>query len=87
MNQQKIEKLKVLVEKGKWPYVLKHGVLFWGLPTAVFWSVIMYFMDGTPVVERLFIALVVFPICGFFLGLLNWFFINRELRKLEQQEL
>jgi len=84
MNQQKAEKLKAVIKKGRWSYVVKHGVLGWGLATAVLWSVIMHFIDSMPFTESIFIALVVFPICGFFLGLFNWFLINREFSKLEK---
>ena len=84
MSQKKSEKLKALVKKGKWSYVFKHGVLGWGVPTAILWSTIMHFIDSIPFTESIFLALVLFPIGGLFWGLFMWFFINREFSKLEQ---
>lgn len=84
MNQQKSEKLKALVAKGKWSYVVKFGVLGWGVSTAILWSVFMHFIDRIPFTESIFLALVLFPIGGLFFGLFMWFFIIREFNKLEQ---
>ncbi|GGW64009.1 hypothetical protein [Alishewanella tabrizica] len=84
MNQQKSEKLKAVIQKGKWSYVLKHGVLGWGVLTAILWSAIMHFIGSIPFTESIFLALVLFSIGGVFWGLCMWFFINREFSKLEQ---
>ncbi|MCB5225573.1 hypothetical protein JAO78_001910 [Alishewanella sp. 16-MA] len=84
MHPHQSEKLKALVRKGKWSYVLKHGVLGWGVPTAILWSAIMHFIDSIPFNESIFLALVLFPIGGLFWGLFMWFFIKREVSKLQQ---
>lgn len=60
-------------EQGKATYIVKHGVLFWGLLTALIWSLAMhYFQPQDPIWIRPLIAAVVFPICGYFLGLISW---------------
>ncbi|MCF4008159.1 hypothetical protein [Rheinheimera sp. UJ63] len=86
MHQHQSEKLKALVKKGKWSYVLKHGVLGWGVPTAILWSAIMHFIGSIPFNESIFLALVLFPIGGLFWGLFMWFFIKREFSKLQQDQ-
>ncbi len=83
MSGHKSEKLRALVEKGKWSYVFKHGVLGWGVLTAILWSVIMHFIDRMPFTESILLALVLFPVGGLFWGLFMWFFISREFSKLE----
>lgn len=87
MTQHKSEKLKALVAKGKWPYVLKHGVLGWGLPTAILWSAIMHFIDRIPFTESIFIALILFPAGGVLWGVFMWFFISREFNKMHKSGL
>ena len=64
MNKQQSEKLKALVEKVKWSYVFKHGVLSWGVPTAILCSVIMHSIGNIPFTESIFLTLVLFPIVG-----------------------
>lgn len=85
MNKQKSEKLRALIEKGKWSYIFKYGVLFWGVLTAILFSALMHFTTSVPFTftDIIFIALALFPIGGFFWGLAMWFFLVREYRKLE----
>jgi len=85
MSAQNIEKLKALVEKGKWSYVLKIGVLGWGVPTAVIWSVTMQFKGSIPFIKSLLFALAIFPACGVLFGLIMWFFVKRQYKNVELQ--
>jgi hypothetical protein len=84
MNQQKSDKLKALIEKGKWSYIFKFGVLGWGVSTAILLSALMHFIERIPFTESIFVTLVLFAIGGVFWGLFMWFFINREFNKLQQ---
>lgn len=62
-----------LRKQGKKAYVMKYGVLFWGLSSAVIWVLVMHYFDPSdPVWLRPLIAAVVFPVAGYFVGLVTW---------------
>ena len=72
---KKWEKTKA---KGKTNYILKTGVLYWGLTTAVLLSVIMHFISPEEKwYMRPLIALVVYPIVGIFHGWRMWRYKER----------
>ncbi|MBL39134.1 MAG: hypothetical protein CMP07_12075 [Xanthomonadales bacterium] len=60
-------------KQGRRAYVIKHGVLLWGLSSAVIWALVMqYFDPSDPVWLRPLIAAAVFPAVGYFVGLWTW---------------
>ncbi|WP_394200510.1 hypothetical protein [Shewanella waksmanii] len=68
-----IEKWKVIRAKGKTRFVVQHGVLYWGISTALMWSVIMHFIEPTePIWVRPLIALILFPLGGLAFGFIVW---------------
>ncbi|MBT3136341.1 hypothetical protein KL866_14790 [Alteromonas sp. ALT199] len=70
MNMEKWAKTR---EKGKQRFVLVNGVLGWGVPTAIFWAVLMEFIEPSENIwVRPTIALFIFPIAGIAFGHLTW---------------
>lgn len=73
MTQKQCEKWAKIRQMGRRRYVWLFGVAGWGLTTAVFWSVLMAYLKGwdqLPVF--LILALIGFPIGGYFYGRLMW---------------
>jgi hypothetical protein len=79
METAQKEKIKALIEKGRWNYVLK-AVLFFGLPG----SIIMYLITEGPVfdLEMVLVWLVVGVLMGGFgFGLTMWWYLNRQYKQ------
>jgi hypothetical protein len=58
---------------GEKKFVWVRGVLFWGIFTALTWSVLMEYMNPSDnILLRPIIALILFPIGGFFWGKWAW---------------
>lgn len=73
MKQAELEKWEKFRKNGRKNYVIKIGVLSWGVSTAILWSVIMHIMHPQELwYVRPLIALVLFPIGGIFFGLWTW---------------
>lgn len=69
----KMEKWAKTREKGKQHFVLVNGVLGWGVSTAIFWTLLMEFLDPLENIwVRPTIALIIFPIAGIAFGHLTW---------------
>ena len=72
-RQKRFEKWERTRSKGKWNFVLKYGVLFWGLGTAVLFSLFIPMVSRTEsFLGILPFALVAFPIGGIVLGIVSW---------------
>lgn len=65
-----LQKLEGLLAKGKWRYIVLHGVLGWGIITALLYSTLMFWINGSTSPPSIAINLLLFPITGFFLGLI-----------------
>ena len=64
---------------GRNQYVLRVGVLGWGVPVAIFFSLIQSFEYGWDTfIFRLIPALVLFPVGGIFFGLFMWKIMERK---------
>ena len=73
--------------RGKWNYIFKYGVLFWGLGTAVLFSLIFSMMlKMASFLKVLPIALVVFPICGIGCGAATWYWNEKVYQKLKNSQ-
>jgi hypothetical protein len=56
-------------------FVLKYGVLGWGLTTGILWSLLMSWSDGFRSLYTLLPpAMVLFPTGGYFFGRMLWTF-------------
>jgi hypothetical protein len=81
MKQRELEKWEKFRKNGKKSYVLKVGVLYWGVFTAIMWSVIMHYMQPQETwYIRPLIALVLFPVGGIFFGLWTWKINEKKYR-------
>jgi hypothetical protein len=64
---------------GRTVYVIRHGVVGWGVPTAIFYSLIRGFVDGWDEFAcQLLVAIIVFPLIGIFIGRLNWKWFEKQ---------
>jgi hypothetical protein len=81
----KSEKLKNTIKKGKWHFILWHGVIGWGIPTAVLFKLIMHFTGETSFIDGLLTTLIIFPIGGIFFGAIIWVIMNRQYQKLKSE--
>ena len=81
-RQKGFEKWERTRSKGKWNFVLKYGVLFWGLGTAVLFSLFIPMVSRTEsFLGILPFALVVFPIGGIVLGVAAWHLSEKAYHK------
>ncbi|MGO2331885.1 hypothetical protein [Pseudoalteromonas sp. 120-MNA-CIBAN-0494] len=85
MAANELEKLDKVLAMGKWQYVVKHGVLGWGVLTAILYTGLMYLTSSSPLLQTLLISLVLFGLGGIFWGLFMWYFINRRRNKIARQ--
>lgn len=87
-----ITKLERLLEKGMKHYVLKYGVLYWGVSTALLFSVaftiVMNLLLDVEVSFFLVLpgALVLFPLGGILWGIRMWSFMESSYRKYLDSE-
>ena len=81
-SQNRFEKWERTRSKGKWNFIVKYGVLFWGLITAVLFSlfVSLVLRDASFFVV-LPISIVLFPIGGMAWGLVMWNYTEKLYNK------
>ncbi len=73
MNQKQCAKWESIQSTGESTFIWKHGVLMWGLGAALLWAIIMELIQpSSNVIIRPLIALIVFPVGGYFLGKWVW---------------
>lgn len=88
MNIKQQEHWKKARELGKRSYIIKHGVLYWGVTTGIFFSIIMHFLqpqDNWYI--RPIIALVLFPIAGILYGFFSWNTNEKKYKSIEQNNI
>lgn len=67
------ERKKALLVKGPFNYILIHGVIGWGLPTVLLFSLLMYWMgEAASFIEIFKISIILFPVAGLFFGAFMW---------------
>jgi len=73
MSNSHSEKWAKLSKLGRTQYVLRFGVLGWGIPTAILFSLIQGYRFGWDgFLFQLIPALILFPIGGIFFGRFMW---------------
>jgi len=85
MSGLKLIKLEKLITKGKWQYVLLHGVVGWGISTAIVVTLIQQYLSDKPFMEQIWLALIIYPIAGIAFGLFMWNSINNQYTKLRSR--
>ncbi len=81
MEDDKINKLKRLIDKGEWHYIFVYGVLGWGVSTAVLFSLLQGFFGYVGFFGVLPLSLILFPIGGLFWGLYMWSYLGKQYAK------
>lgn len=73
MDNQNLSKWEKTRKLGKFKYILIYGVILWGIPTAVFWSFLMQYINPMDSIYYWLIpAIFTFPIGGVFYGDFTW---------------
>ena len=91
MNKTEKQKLETIIKKGKWNYVLKYGVLYWGLGLLFFTEIVnrLFFLDEPTLIfnptSRADISINIFSIgiflfVGLMIGLWGWESINERIK-------
>lgn len=72
------EKLDKIRKLGRDKFVLRYGILGWGLSTAILFTLFLGFTEGwDDFAFKLIPALIIFPLGGFGWGRLMWAFFER----------
>jgi len=73
------EKCAKLLKLGRKQYVLRYGVLGWGVPTAILFAIIKGFEEGWATFPiHLLVSLILFPLGGIIFGRCMWrWMVNR----------
>jgi hypothetical protein len=80
MDEKQIEKIRSVLSKGKWNYVLKHGLLLWGIPMAIIMNLFFIFISGFGFSWNTAIFTAIISLIGGFLfGLWNWKILNKKV--------
>lgn len=88
MKQKKLDKLIEVSKIVKKKYVIKYGVLRWGLPMAIIFSLksVINNTELGEMIEGIIISSIVFPIGGIFFGLITWDLTQRYISKHTEVE-
>lgn len=86
INPIQMEKWEKTRQLGKKKFIIKSGVLGWGLPFVIGWPIIMFFITSGErtlfkLISLFFTALIVFPIGGYFSGLTMWNLSEKKYQK------
>jgi uncharacterized membrane protein len=70
-----------MLARGRTSFALRFGVLGWGVSTALIFALYQGFAEGWEAFPRwLAISLLIFPIGGWFWGVLMWRFVIRAAK-------
>jgi hypothetical protein len=76
--------------KGKWDFIVKYGVLGWGVTTGVLFSIIFPWMLPFPNKPSFWLmlplSLVLFPLGGVAWGYFMWIFSEKAYRKAKDED-
>jgi len=84
-NPARLERLRRLREGGRLRFVLLHGVIGWGMCTAVLTWLFMAFWEKEPFLDLLGILLVTFAVGGVLFGEWMWWHIHITCDRLERR--
>lgn len=89
-NQKELAKWERMNSMGKRKYILKDGILYYGVPTGILWAIFYQLFEGgfsldnftvADFTSRLIIGLIVFSIVGIFVSLFTWNKLEKKYRK------
>ena len=86
MNAAQLSRIEKIISKGKWHYIFFHGVIGWGVSTAVLFSLIQAFIKEIPFTETLALSFVLFPLGGIAWGALMWGYLTKSYDKAQNTE-
>jgi hypothetical protein len=82
MNQKQFERWAKTRQIGRTAHIWRCGVLGWGLPVGIIWAVAMAAIQGWDRLPILLpVALIGFPIGGYFFGVWTWRTSEKAYRK------
>lgn len=87
MNSPKSNKWEKIKAKGIVRYVLLHGVISWGIPTAILASILSTLWETKTLeftnefLSDLLISLVIFPLFGIVFGLWTWHIFDSKYKR------
>jgi len=85
MEDDKFNRLKRLIDKGKWHYICVYGVLGWGVSTAILFSLLQVYSGEAAFFDVLPLSLILLPIVGLFWGLYMWSYLGKLYTKIDQK--
>lgn len=73
MVNEKIENTSKRTKLSRNQYVLRFGILGWGIPTGILFAIVQYYRDGSGgFLAHLIPALIIFPLGGIIFGRIMW---------------
>jgi hypothetical protein len=83
MNEKQQKRWERMKGKGRLRFVLIYGVLLFGLPQMILWTLIDYFREPQKLtLSRLMVWSSVCLLMGFVSGLTSWELFDRNYRKI-----
>lgn len=83
----KLEMWKATREKGKKRFLWVNGFTYFGVSTAILWSLLMHIAEPVePIWMRPLVALFLFPICGLAWGHFVWRASESKYNELSKKE-
>lgn len=79
MNNNQREQWKKIRAKGKMRFILLRGVLSWGLPTGVIYSLFTHSSENMMAIVQ---TTIIFLITGVFLGLFYWMYMEKKYQNI-----
>lgn len=78
----KLERWEKRRAKGKWNFILIHGVLAWGVSTGILWSLVFHLVINAmffkvPFLPVFALSIVVFPLGGVAWGYWMWIYFEK----------
>jgi len=82
MSKSDSEKSAKLSKLGRTQFVLRFGVLGWGIPTAILFSLVQGYRSGWDgFLFQLTLALFIFPLGGILFGRIMWWALENKRAK------
>ena len=81
MNTKQMAKWEDIRNKGKRKYIIKYGLIFWGIPMAILVSLLQYLSVGKlNVIMNVIISIIVFLLGGLLYGLIMWTYLEKRYK-------